>query len=289
MIMDLQLTHLTGNLGVEISSIDLSHELEPSIQKSIHELWMERELLVFRNQNLTEEQFIRFCNGFGKLAKNYFFFDKESKETSPIGKVIKEKGDKMNSGGIWHHDQGYYEEPVKGIMLYSVELPSKGGDTMFTSSTLAYEKLSPAMKNIVKSLNVVHSTQLMLNKKNELKALEKEKSVVSKVMDSMPLETAIHPAVCVNELTGKPFLYVNRTTTLQFEGMSREESAGLLQFLYQHIERPEFNCRVRWEPGTLILWNNHQLLHYAVNDYNERRELYRLHFSSEKLKKYTGV
>ncbi|BBM03590.1 hypothetical protein GL2_36640 [Microbulbifer sp. GL-2] len=140
------------------------------------------------------------------------------------------------------------------------------------------------MQQVVNSLNVIHTTELMLKKQPLTKLMESSggsESGVERALKLMPLKSATHPAVCKNPVTGKPFLYLNRTTTSQFEGMTCDESMGLLNYLFQHIEKPEFNCRIQWRPGTLVLWNNHQVLHYAVNDYNQRRELHRVHFSAE--------
>ena len=277
--MAMKTARLSGNIGLEISAIDLAGPIDDSTRETLLSLWAEHEVLVFRDQDLGAQHFVDFCRLYGDLAENYFFFQGQSKQFPNIAKVVKEAGEALNTGGIWHHDQAYYASPVKGIALYGVDIPSSGGDTLFTSSTLAYAALSTVMQRMLNSLNVVHSTELMLNKKSPSDA--SDSAQLSRVMDTMPLQAATHPAVCVNPTTGRPFLYINRTTTLQFDGMTREESESLLEHLYRHIEKPEFSCRVKWRPGTLVLWNNHQVLHYAVNDYRERRELHRVHFAAE--------
>ncbi|WP_444889274.1 TauD/TfdA dioxygenase family protein [Microbulbifer sp. DLAB2-AA] len=280
--------YLTGNFGIEISAKEIS-ELGLDTEQTLKNLWHEHELLVIRDMDLDTQAFVRFCSLFGELQQNYFFFQGHSEGYPQVAKIIKEPGEKKNTGGIWHHDQGYYSNPVKGIALYGIDIPPRGGDTLFTSSTLAYENLSTVMQQLVGSLNVIHTTELMLKKqplKKSVEGKDGDDSSIERALKLMPLESAIHPAVCKNSVTGKPFLYLNRTTTSQFEGMTCDESMGLLNYLFQHIEKPEFNCRVQWRPGTLVIWNNHQVLHYAVNDYNQRRELHRVHFSAEKPIKY---
>jgi len=280
--------HLTGNFGIEIPASELT-KMDQSTGQTLQNLWHEHELLVVRDLDLDTQAFVNFCSLFGELQQNYFFFQSHSEDYPQVAKIVKEAGEKKNTGGIWHHDQGYYATPVKGIALYGIDIPPKGGDTLFTSSTLAYESLSSKMQQVVNSLNVIHTTELMLKKQPLTKLMESSdgnESGVERALKLMPLKSATHPAVCKSPITGKPFLYLNRTTTSQFEGMTRDESMGLLNYLFQHIEKPEFNCRVQWRPGTLALWNNHQVLHYAVNDYNLRRELHRVHFSAEQPVKY---
>ncbi|WP_444920173.1 TauD/TfdA dioxygenase family protein [Microbulbifer sp. CnH-101-G] len=280
--------YLTGNFGIEFSAKEIS-EFDLDTKQTLKNLWHEHELLVVRDMDLDTQAFVRFCSLFGELQQNYFFFQGHSEGYPQVAKIIKEPGEKKNTGGIWHHDQGYYSNPVKGIALYGIDIPPRGGDTLFTSSTLAYESLSTVMQQLVGSLNVIHTTELMLKKqplKKSIEGKDGDESGIERALKLMPLESAIHPAVCKNPVTGKPFLYVNRTTTSQFEGMTCDESMGLLNYLFHHIEKPEFNCRVQWRPGTLVIWNNHQVLHYAVNDYNQRRELHRVHFSAEKPIKY---
>ncbi|WP_444911166.1 TauD/TfdA dioxygenase family protein [Microbulbifer sp. PAAF003] len=280
--------YLTGNFGIEIQAKELA-DVDQGTGLTLQNLWHEHELLVIRDMDLDTQAFVNFCSLFGELQKNYFFFQGHSEEYPQVARIIKEIGEKKNTGGIWHHDQGYYSKPVKGIALYGIDIPNRGGDTLFTSSTLAYESLSTAMQQVVKSLNVIHTTELMLKKQPLSKLMEssgESNSGIERALKLMPLESAVHPAVCRNPVTGKPFLYLNRTTTSHFDGMTLDESSGLLNYLFKHIEKPEFNCRVQWRPGTLVLWNNHQVLHYAVNDYNQRRELHRVHFSAERPIKY---
>lgn len=280
--------YLTGHFGIEIPASEFT-EMDQNTGQTLQNLWHEHELLVVRDLDLDTQAFVNFCSLFGELQQNYFFFQSHSEDYPQVAKIVKEAGEKKNTGGIWHHDQGYYATPVKGIALYAIDIPPRGGDTLFTSSTLAYESLSSKMQQVVNSLNVIHTTEIMLKKQPLTKLMESSggnESGVERALKLMPLKSTTHPAVCKNPITGKPFLYLNRTTTSQFEGMTRDESMGLLNYLFQHVEKPEFNCRVQWRPGTLALWNNHQVLHYAVNDYNQRRELHRVHFSAEQPVKY---
>lgn len=276
---------ITGSLGLEIHDLDLSKTLSSADQAELRQLWAENGVLVIRGQQLNDDDFIRLGKIFGPLAENYFFFPNQVETKPEIAKVVKTPTEKLNTGGIWHHDQGYYPTPVKGISLYGVQIPMAGGDTLFSNLTVAYSALSPIMQDFLSNLKVVHTTRLMLAKKAQVK----QSAQVAKVLEAMEEEEAIHPLVCQDPDTGKPFLYVNRTTTESIVGLSPRESATLLDFLFQHIERHEFTCRVKWKKGTLVLWNNHKCLHYAVNDYNEMRELHRIHFLPQEPVAYRGT
>lgn len=276
---------ITGFLGAEITNLNL-HEIFQKENQSqdrfdvynkIKNLWATHSVLVFRDQCLTDDDFIRFGKIFGAPSKNYFFFPNQVETHPDIAKVIKAPSEKLNTGGIWHHDQSYYPNPVKGISLYGVQIPLSGGDTLFASLTQAFAALSPSMQKFLSNLQVVHTTRLMLAKKTQTP----KTSQIYEVLNNMKEEQAIHPLVCIDPLTQKPFLYLNRTTTESILGVSPRESSHLLDFLFQHIERHEFTCRVKWKKGTLVLWNNHSCLHYAINDYSEMRELHRIHFLQE--------
>ncbi|BBM03589.1 hypothetical protein GL2_36630 [Microbulbifer sp. GL-2] len=114
--------YLTGNFGIEIPASELTG-MDQSTGQTLQNLWHEHELLVVRDLDLDTQAFVNFCSLFGELQQNYFFFQSLSEKYPQVAKIVKEAGEKKNTGGIWHHDQGYYATPVKGIALYGIDIP----------------------------------------------------------------------------------------------------------------------------------------------------------------------
>ncbi len=164
-------------------------------------------------------------------------------------------------------------------MLYGVEIPSFGGDTMFASATLAYERLSDGLRAMLDDMIAVNSARLDHSGGRAARMQYANIGVVGH--DKMDME-AEHPVVRVHPETGRKSLYVNQIHTKRFKGWTEEESAGLLRFLFDHIARPEHTCRVRWAKGSITLWDNRAVQHIALNDYHgQRREVHRVTIEGE--------
>src|SRR6266404_3407205 len=162
--------------------------------------------------------------------------------------------------------------PPMASMLLAREVPPAGGDTLFASMYLAYETLSDGMKRLLAGLRAVNSSA-----KADASRTREDRIAERGRADARTLYEAAHPVVRVHPETGRKALYVNVAHTIRFEGMTEEESAPLLGYLYRHQIRPEFTCRFRWRPGSLALWDNRCAQHNAVNDYaGHRRVMHRI-------------
>jgi taurine dioxygenase len=172
----------------------------------------------------------------------------------------------------------YLDEPALGSILYALEVPAYGGDTMFANQYLAYEALSPGMQRMLDGLTAIHSAKHVYgvgsdNDYARLKGLSAMKIVRG---EAAHRETE-HPVVRTHPETGRKCLYVNRNFTVRFKDMTVEESRPLLNFLFEHAVRPEFTCRFRWEAGSIAFWDNRCVQHYALNDYHgQRRVMHRV-------------
>ena len=193
-----------------------------------------------------------------------------------IFEVVKEESETVNFGGNWHSDTTYLPKPPLGTLLYAMETPSYGGDTLFASTAAAYDALSDAMKSMLDGLVGVNSAALKHGG---------GRHQMHKTINSMRLHDieaaeryeAEHPVVRTHPETRRKGLYVSRSHTIRFRDMSEEESRPLVEFLQAHQIRPEFTCRVRWSPGTLTVWDNRCTQHNAINDYHgQRRRMRRL-------------
>jgi taurine dioxygenase len=180
--------------------------------------------------------------------------------------VKKLEHERHNFGGIWHSDTAYLQEPPMGSMLLAREVPPYGGDTLFASQYLAYEALSEGMRRLLDGLVGVNSSaRADVSRTREDRIKEQGGDTKEFVAE--------HPVVRTHPETGRKALYVNVAHTARFKGMTDEESAPLLRFLFEHQVKPEFTCRFQWRVGSLAFWDNRCTQHNPVNDYHGHRRL----------------
>ncbi|HXT78783.1 MAG TPA: TauD/TfdA family dioxygenase [Acetobacteraceae bacterium] len=270
-------THrIAGSLGAEIEGVDLSKDLPDEAMTEIRAALLDNLVICFRNQSITPEQQLAFAHRWGDIHLHPFM---EGMADHPeILAVIKRPTDKKNFGGSWHTDQMFSPSPAMGTMLYAKEVPSAGGDTMFTNQYLAYEALSDGMKRIADQLRTVCVGD-NFRAANGLSRKERYARQMSemKVKDPGNVQTtSVHPLVRTHPETGRKALYIGGHVQ-HFDGMTEEESDPLINYFKQHSIRPEFTCRFRWETGSLIFWDNRCTQHFAINDYPaETRIMHRI-------------
>ena len=156
-----------------------------------------------------------------------------------------------------------------GSMLYALEIPETGGDTLFASMYAAYANLSNGFKQALSSMRAVHSSRHVFG--NERVAGDRPRKRLHN--SELAVQDAVHPVVIEHPGSGRPSLYVNPSFTVRFDGWSKTESESLLAYLYRFGARPEHTIRYRWKPGTLVIWDNRATWHYALNDYPGQRRL----------------
>jgi taurine dioxygenase len=223
------------------------------------------------------EDMLRYARYFAEPA--FYPFVEGMPEFPQIFELRKEPEMKVNVGGAWHSDTTYLDKPPIGTMLYAREVPAYGGDTMVASQYLAYEALSPGMQAMLDGLTGIYSARMNGGRggRAENKYM-KMKDTVAKA-DEVEAE---HPVVRTHPETGRKALYVSTRHTLRFKGWSDDESRPLLEFLQAHCTRPEFTARIRWEKGTITIWDNRCVQHFAINDYHgQRRVMWRLPVGAE--------
>lgn len=259
---------ISGALGAEVEGVDLSRGLDDETVGEVRRALLDHQVIFFRDQQLTPEQHIAFGRRFGEL--NIHDFVAGMAEYPEVIEIRKEPKDRMNFGGDWHTDVSYLERPALGSILYAKEAPAFGGDTMFASQYRAYETLSDGMKKVLEGLRAVHTADHVYGRR----ASYFRDGGSMRVSHAAEAESeTMHPVVRVHPETGRKALYVNRVFTVRFDGMTAEESAPLLSYLFEHTVRPEFTCRFRWENGSIAFWDNRCVQHYALNDYHGQRRL----------------
>jgi taurine dioxygenase len=263
-------TRASGSCGAEVSGLDLRGVPDAATIAALRAVWLEHGVLFLRDTPLPPRDLLAFAACFGAPVEYPFVRGLEG--FPQITPVVKEPHERINFGGVWHSDTAYLERPPMATMLVAREVPPAGGDTIFADCRAAYEALSDGLRATLDGLRAINSSR----KADASKTREDRQKERGALTNADVLE-ASHPVVRTHPETGRRALYVNLGHTTQFEGWTVEESKPLLDFLFAHVTRPEFTCRLRWAPGTIALWDNRAVQHYPVNDYHgHRREMHRV-------------
>jgi len=255
---------VAGALGAEIHGVDLSRPLGPATVAALRAALLEHMVIFFRGQKLTPAQQLAFARAFGEPVEYPQL--KGLPEFPMITPVVKLEHERVNFGGIWHSDTAYLERPPMASMLYAIEVPPQGGDTLFANQVLAYETLSEGLRRVLDGLVGVNtSTKAAASKTREDR--------LRAAGEALKVLVGEHPVARTHPETGRKALFVNVGHTERFRGWTEEESRPLLEFLFAHQVKPEFTCRFRWEPGSLAFWDNRSVQHNPVNDYHGYRRV----------------
>jgi taurine dioxygenase len=276
---------LDAPFGAEVAGVDLSRPLDDAAFDLIRRAYFEKSIIVFHGQRLTPEQQIAFSRRFGELEihvlKQYLL--PGHPEILVISNIV-EDGKLIGLAdtdrvAVWHTDTSYRAEPSMGSALYALEIPRNAdgdviGDTLFASTFLAYDALSPAMKRRLEGLKAVHHMTKGYDKapdKSSANRLSYDESQRNAVPDQA------HPIIRTHPVTGRKCIYINKLCVTGIVGMADHESAPLLEEIHAHCTQPQFIYRHRWQVGDLLMWDNCSLQHLAVPDYAlpQRRRMHR--------------
>lgn len=276
----ISLEPMSGALGVEIGlpSNFSASAAASEVVAEIHAAWLEHQLVVFRGLTLTPPEQAEFCALLGELDEYPFL--EATTEHPKVVPIIKEPSQKANFGGAWHTDTSYMEKPPKATCLYALEVPERGGDTLFANTAKAYSALSDGMKTLLEDLVGVFTPSMVHGKQGAYNA--KQANLDTKEAPEVAEQRVRHPVIRTHPETGLKSIYATPVHCERFENMSRTESLPILNYLYEHATKPEFTTRLNWRPGTLAIWDNRCVFHNAINDYaGERREVHRVTLQGE--------
>jgi taurine dioxygenase len=261
---------IAGAIGAEIHNVDVGADLDEGTVGDIRQALLDHCVVFFRDQKLDVARHKVFTRRFGEIFihPNY----KGTQADPEIIVITREPGDKKIVGEDWHADTTMMPEPPMGAILYAIEVPPYGGDTLFANQYLAYETLSDGMKKMLSGMRALHSDRMVAGPQANKNAFR-----ATKVREDAEWRETVsaHPVVVTHPETGRKLLYVNASYTVGFEGMTEAESKPLLGYLLEHGHRPEFTCRFRWETGSIAFWDNRVCKHLAIHDAGPFRRVMR--------------
>ena len=275
--MAIQVTRVTPAIGALVEGIDLSQELRPADIDRLGELLVQHQVLFFRNQPLTPQQQVRFAAQFGTLHVHPIY---PVLPELPEILVLDTHKDFLPDNDNWHTDVTFSETPPMAGILSAKQMPSSGGDTLWSSCSAAYEALSEPMRRMLDGLTAQHSVAKSFPAERWQGDPAFKERYERAVAKHPPVN---HPVVRTHPVTGRKGLFVNGGFTTHINGLRPTESRVLLDFLDAHAARPEFTVRWRWQVDDVVFWDNRVTQHYAVADYlPERRVVYRATVNGDK-------
>ena len=280
---------LCGQIGAEITGIDLKTGLSPDLSADLRGWLGEHQVLFLPDQHLSLDQQKAVTAGFGDLLQLPYVKPMDSEpHVIKVWKPATEGGGVF--GGDWHSDFSFLERPPAGSVLSAHTLPPYGGDTLWASQVAAWEYLAQPLQQLLLGRDAIHVGKPYGIKWAPPKALQSGAAIEMSRGDPTADEERRHPAVLCNPVTGKHMLFLNPTYVTRLDGLTEAESAPLLDQIQRHIIRPEFCIRHSWRPGTLAIWDNLATQHFAVNDYQgHERLMYRTTFSGPSPRELAAV
>lgn len=278
----LELRTLSPAIGVEVVGVDLEGGLDPSVFARLVDAWHEHLVLLVRDQELSTEGQLRFGRLFGELERvrtRPEAGDTEQYVMFVANRVVEGKQGVLPDGEMFFHtDQCYYEQPCKATILYSIELPDEGGNTLFANTHLAWDTLPAELKAAVLG-------------RRALNVYDYDAGATKGTGAPNPDAPRFwHPIVTRHPVTGLPALYVNRLMTTRIEGMEPAEGAAVLEALFDHQEQARFVYEHAWRPGDLVIWDNRSTLHARTDfDPTQSRVLRRVTVKGERPDPYDAT
>lgn len=256
---------LAGALGAEIAGVDVGESLDATTVAALRAAIVDAGVVVLRDQKLSREAQLRFARQLGEPEVHPIA--NGMAEHPEIIRVLKPKGESAFFGTSWHTDNSFFEQPTSFTVLYGETIPPVGGDTVFASMERAYETLSEPLRRFLDPLRAVHSASSAYDPRTTGDAKYKGEAAITYTYSDAIWAEVEHPVVRTHPESGRRSLYVNPMFTQRIVGLERHESDAILRMLYAHQQRIELQCRLRWAPGSLAIWDNRSVQHYAIDDY----------------------
>ena len=259
-VIIMKIKPLTPAIGAEIQQINLSESLDKNQLDEIYSALIDHKVLLFPDQELSAESQLRFAETFGHIDKPHLVYPHVDGFQQVT--LLENDGDRPPDTNAWHTDLTYYPNPPFASILHAKVIPETGGDTLWASMTAAYDALPDHMKAHLEELEAIHDPGTF---RNQFLGDDKDIGALNNSMKNVG--SALHPVIKTHPVSNRKYLYVNQSFTNQIYGYSSAENDRLLNYLYDHINQPEFQMRHRWSAGDVVIWDNRVTQHYAVADY----------------------
>jgi len=258
-VANLEILPMTPSIGAEIQGLDLAQPVDAATVGHLRAALLDWKVLFFRDQDITTEQHLAFARNFGDLEVHPFA---PHKPDYPEVLAITHNRDSRGKENTWHSDVTWREEPSLGSILRAVEVPPVGGDTLFADMYAAYSGLTDDVKAQIEGRVAVHD---FAHFRRGMRKAGKSEAEIEAFNQLYPMVE--HPVVRTHPETGRKAIYVNAAFTQHIVGLEKDASDALLKHLYAQAAIPEYQCRFRWEAGSIAFWDNRASQHYAASDY----------------------
>ena len=245
----IEISRFAAPLGATVGGVDV-RDLDEDGFATVEQALLDHHVIAFPAQRLEPAELKAFAARWGPLQRHPYNGTAEHPEVMRL----ENHGKSKDPNEHWHSDMSYEPVPPMLTMLHALEAPALGGDTAFANQHLALAELTPSLLDHLLHVDAIHSAE-------GLARLYRQ--------DPAEAPRAVHPVVRRHDERGDDALYVCRAFTTRFDGWRASESRGLLEFLFEHSARPDFQARHHWQPGDLVIWDNRSVLHYAVHDHDD--------------------
>ncbi|MDX1484272.1 MAG: TauD/TfdA family dioxygenase [Alphaproteobacteria bacterium] len=267
---------LSAHTGAEISGVDLGAPLDEATFGAIRRAFSDWGVIFFRDQDITPAQQLAFARRFGQVEADRHASNLPSVDGfDEIKEIVRRPEDARNVGGFWHTDQSFLPHPDYASVLYARTLPPIGGDTMFAHLGAALKGMSPGLRATLETLSTVHIKSHAYGI-GDTPARGITAEYYAEMREKFAGIEATHPVIARHPDSGREVLFLGPVYSDRFDGWTREESLPLMRHLAKLMTKPEHTCRFRWSEGSLAMWDNRAVLHYAFDDYpGHRRVMHR--------------
>ena len=257
--MILKVIQLTPSIGATISEISLNKDLNSETIEQIYSALIKHQVIFFRGQDISPENHLKLAESFGEIDPGHPVYPHVEGYQSIV--LLKNDVNNRPDTNDWHKDLTFKSNPPFASILHGVKVPKVGGDTLWASMSAAYDALPNGWKEQLEGLEAIHDMGTFRNDFYKEGGIDSVNSALKKV------GSAVHKIIETHPISGLKYLNVNQSFTRNIINESQGPSDHILQFLYQHISKPEFQVRFHWEDNSIAIWDNRITQHYAVCDY----------------------
>ena len=250
---------ITPSIGAEISGVSLNKDLNSATVEKIYSALIKHQVIFFRDQDISPETHLKLAESLGDIDPGHPVYPHVEGYQSIV--LLKNDAHTRPDTNDWHKDLTFKANPPFASILHGVSVPQVGGDTLWASMSAAYESLSDGWKEHLEGLEAIHDMGTFRNDYYKDGGIESVNDALKKV------GSAVHKVVETHPISGLKYINVNQSFTRNIVNESQGPSDHMLQFLFQHITKPEFQVRFHWENNSIAIWDNRITQHYAVCDY----------------------